>query len=68
MADMFGVAFRHLPLPKGDSEGKRLQEANIEKIFQEEGIDLVVLARYMQIFSKEFCAKHWAHTINIHHR
>lgn len=34
---------------------------------EKESIDLVVLARYMQILTKDFCDKHWKHTINIHH-
>lgn len=40
----------------------------IEEILEKESIDLVVLARYMQILTKDFCDKHWTHTINIHHR
>ena len=40
----------------------------IEEILEKESIDLVVLARYMQILTKDFCDKHWKHTINIHHR
>lgn len=65
VADMFGVEFRCLPIAtKGD---KAAQEAEIEKIMEEHCIDTVVLARYMQIFSPEFCNKHWQHTINIHH-
>jgi len=30
-------------------------------------VDLLVLARYMQIFSEDFCSRHAKHTINIHH-
>lgn len=43
-------------------------QAQIEEILEKESIDLVVLARYMQILTKDFCDKHWKHTINIHHR
>lgn len=43
------------------------QEAQIEALLEELGIDLIVLARYMQIFSEEFCSRHAMHTINIHH-
>lgn len=45
----------------------RLQ-LQIEEILEKESIDLIVLARYMQILTKDFCDKHWKHTINIHHR
>ena len=44
-----------------------MQEAQIEAILQEAQIDLLVLARYMQIFSEDFCSRHAQHTINIHH-
>lgn len=43
-------------------------QLQIEEILEKESIDLVVLARYMQILTKDFCDKHWKHTINIHHR
>ena len=44
-----------------------MQEAQIEALLEELDIDLIVLARYMQIFSREFCARHALSTINIHH-
>lgn len=44
-----------------------VQEAQIEALVEELGIDFIVLARYMQIFSEEFCSRHAMHTINIHH-
>lgn len=44
-----------------------MQEAQIEATLQEMNVDLLVLARYMQIFSEEFCSRHAKHTINIHH-
>eukprot|EP00904_Undaria_pinnatifida_P012236 jgi/Undpi1/8142/HiC_scaffold_24.g10613.m1 len=67
VADMFGVPFRHLPIPSKEEGGKRAQEIQIEEILEQESIDLIVLARYMQILTKDFCDKHWKHTINIHH-
>jgi formyltetrahydrofolate deformylase len=42
-------------------------EAEISKIVTELEIDLVVLARYMQILTKEFCEKMSGRIINIHH-
>lgn len=44
-----------------------VQEAQVEALLQEMDIDLLVLARYMQIFSEDFCSRHAKHTINIHH-
>jgi formyltetrahydrofolate deformylase len=42
-------------------------EAEISKLITELEIDLVVLARYMQILTKEFCEKMNGRIINIHH-
>ena len=42
-------------------------EAEISKLITELEIDLVVLARYMQILTKEFCEKMFGRIINIHH-
>jgi len=42
-------------------------ETQISKLVQELEIDLVVLARYMQILTKEFCEKLSGRIINIHH-
>jgi formyltetrahydrofolate deformylase len=42
-------------------------EAEISKLVTELEIDLVVLARYMQILTKEFCEKMFGQIINIHH-
>ena len=49
------------------SPDKRTAEAEINKLILEHDIDFVVLARYMQILSEEFCAKYPAQIINIHH-
>ena len=46
---------------------KSAAEAEISKIVTELEIDLVVLARYMQILTKEFCGKMFGRIINIHH-
>ena len=52
----FGLPFHHLPLVAGASaEAKRAQEMQIEQLLEAERVDLVVLARYMQILSPEFC-------------
>lgn len=68
LAASYGIPFHHLPLPTGSSaEVKRQQEQQVEALVQDQGIDLVVLARYMQILSPEFCAFLKGRAINIHH-
>jgi formyltetrahydrofolate deformylase len=63
-----GVPFHHLALATGASaQAKRTQELQIERLVTEQQIDLVVLARYMQILSGEFCAFLKGRAINIHH-
>ena len=68
LADSYGIAFHHLPLPPGsDAAAKRAQEREVEALVAREGVDLVVLARYMQILSGEFCEALRGRAINIHH-
>jgi formyltetrahydrofolate deformylase len=68
LAASYGIPFHHLPLPTGASaELKRAQEQQVEALIEQEGVDLVVLARYMQILSPEFCAFLKGRAINIHH-
>ena len=68
LAGSYGVPFHHLPLPTGaDAEVKRAQERQIEELIRAENIDLVVLARYMQILSRDFCEFLQGRAINIHH-
>ena len=68
LADSYGIPFHHLPLPTGsDAATKRAQERKIEALVAAERIDLVVLARYMQILSADFCHALKGRAINIHH-
>ncbi len=63
-ADYFGVPFVVTPVTrenKADAEAKQLE------LLTERGIDLVVLARYMQILSPEFVERWRGRVINIHH-
>ncbi len=63
-----GVPFHHLPLPAGSShEARRTQENEVQALVDSLQIDLVVLARYMQILTAEFCAFLTGRAINIHH-
>jgi formyltetrahydrofolate deformylase len=68
LAAHHGVPFHHLPLAGGsDAATKRAQEVQIEALIERERIDLVVLARYMQILSADLCKALAGRTINIHH-
>jgi formyltetrahydrofolate deformylase len=68
LADSYGLPFHHLPLQNGkDAAAKRAQEQQVEALIERERIDLVVLARYMQILSPEFCERLKGRAINIHH-
>jgi formyltetrahydrofolate deformylase len=46
-----GIPFHHLPITEGS---KAEQEAKVESLLREHQVDLVVLARYMQILSPQF--------------
>ncbi len=68
LAASYNIPFHHLPLAPGASpEAKRAQEQKILEIVQANDIDLVVLARYMQILSPEMCNALAGRAINIHH-
>lgn len=64
LAASSGVPFHYLPV---GPEGKAVQEQRILDLIEEERIDTVVLARYMQILSSDFCAKLPGKILNIHH-
>lgn len=64
MARQFDKPFYHLPISK---ETKLDQEAAIKKLLAEYDIDLVVMARYMQILSEQFVQEFAGKVINIHH-
>ena len=64
LAEWHGIPFRHLPVTAAT---KPAQEAEILKIVAAERIDLVVLARYMQVLSPELCGQLAGRAINIHH-
>jgi formyltetrahydrofolate deformylase len=63
VAGHFGVRFEHVPV----GPDKAAAEAAAERLLGELGIDLVVLARYMQILSPSFVARRPGGIINIHH-
>jgi formyltetrahydrofolate deformylase len=63
VADQFGIPFRMVDT----SKGKAAYEADLQTILEEFRIDLVVLARYMQILSGDFTGRWKERIINIHH-
>lgn len=65
IASFYGVPFEHLPIKS--SEDKIAFENRVREIIKEERIELVVLARYMQIISPELCEELEGMAINIHH-
>ncbi|CAL61175.1 Formyltetrahydrofolate deformylase (Formyl-FH(4) hydrolase) [Herminiimonas arsenicoxydans] len=68
LAASYNIPFHHLPLATGAPESaKRMQEQRILEIVKAADIDLIVLARYMQILSPEMCAALEGRAINIHH-
>ncbi|MBS0308749.1 MAG: formyltetrahydrofolate deformylase [Proteobacteria bacterium] len=68
LAASYNIPFHHLPLATGAApETKRAQEERIQEIIKTHDIDLVVLARYMQILSPEMCEALKGKAINIHH-
>ncbi|MGC4112955.1 MAG: formyltetrahydrofolate deformylase [Nocardioides sp.] len=59
-----GIAFHHLPVTP---DTKAEAEAELIRLIDDLGIDLVVLARYMQILSDDLCRQLSGRAINIHH-
>ncbi len=64
IAERHGIPFEHLPVTK---ETKAAQEASLLALVDALGVDLVVLARYMQILSDDACRALEGRAINIHH-
>ncbi len=64
IADHFGIDFQVFPI---DAETKREQEAREMALLRDREIDVIVLARYMQILTSAFVAAYPARIINIHH-
>jgi formyltetrahydrofolate deformylase len=64
LVEQFGVRFEVFPITK---ESKREQEDKEGELLAELEVDLVVLARYMQILTDEFVRRFPRRIINIHH-
>ena len=64
VAEQFGVPFHVFPISPAT---KAVQEAAELDLLAEQRVDLLVLARYMQVLSAEFLASYAKPVINIHH-
>jgi formyltetrahydrofolate deformylase len=62
--DFDGIPFHYLPTSKTD---KVAQEAKLWALIESCGVELVVLARYMQVLSSELTSRLSGRCINIHH-
>ncbi|MDQ3503328.1 MAG: formyltetrahydrofolate deformylase [Actinomycetota bacterium] len=64
LVEWHGIAFHHLPVA---ADTKADAEAQLLALVQAEQVELVVLARYMQVLSPDLCARLTGSAINIHH-
>ena len=64
VAKSAAIPFIYLPVTR---DNKRAAEERLGELLAEHQIDLVVLARYMQILSDDFCRSRLGRIINIHH-
>lgn len=64
VADWYKIPFHHLPI---SSETKHSQEHLLTTLIEKARVDYIILARYMQILSPEFCTLFEGRIINIHH-
>ena len=64
IANWHDIPFFHVPVTK---TSKHKSEREIRKILREHNIDLLILARYMQILSDKMCKDFYGKIINIHH-
>jgi len=67
LAAGYKIPFHYIPLSSANDERKNEQEEQLLKLIDQEKINLVVLARYMQILSPRVCQKLSGKAINIHH-
>ncbi len=60
----YGLPFHHVAVT---ADSKAAAEAQLLQLIEAERIDLIVLARYMQILSNDLCTRLAGRAINIHH-
>jgi formyltetrahydrofolate deformylase len=64
LAASYRIPFHHIPVTPGTKDAA---EAQLLEAIDEAGVDLIVLARYMQILSGDVCKRVEGRMINIHH-
>ncbi len=64
IADRFEIPFHYIPVTR---DTKTEREAETRELLTELSVDFIVLARYMQILSDDFCSAYPNRIINIHH-
>ena len=64
LARFYGIEFKHIPMRP---ETRRDAEMEQRRLLRAAGVELVVLARYMQILSPEFVQEYPSRIINVHH-
>ena len=62
--EQYGIEYHHLPV---DANNRESQEKEISSLLGSHNIDVVVLARYMQILSPKIVKEYEGRVINIHH-
>ena len=69
IAEKFNIPFHHVPISQDEEPAvaKRKQETLMRRLLRDSQVDCVVLARYMQVMSSEFCEEWAGRCINIHH-
>jgi formyltetrahydrofolate deformylase len=65
LAEFYGIEFEDFKIETGVDKSQF--ERHLRKLIEEQDIELIVLARYMQILSPEFCKDFAGKIINIHH-
>lgn len=63
-AERLGIEYHCIPVTK---ENKKEQEEKQKRLLKKHDIDLIVLARYMQVLSDDFVKDYPQKIINIHH-
>jgi len=64
LCDVYGLPFHHIPVT---AESKADAENQLMSLINENGVHVVVLARYMQVLSDDLCRELTGRIINIHH-
>lgn len=64
LVETHNIPFHYLPISK---DTKAAQEKDVRQIIDKTDAELIIMARYMQILSKDFCETYQGRVINIHH-